>query len=350
MSILDLKRSKEEYLKKKCKNSRKFLRNSKYRFLSLEKFCINQYDSSLDDIIQEFQVVNDTQEKAEDFIQSYIQALEFEGKAKSTVSGYSSLAKDYLKYMHVKFDKNELESNMDYKKEYKEEKYPLTQKEIKTLLDHGSFLGRAKILIQSSSGLRISELLGLRKCDINTEYERYMIHVRAVIAKNGKSRDTFVSIEAMPYLDKILENKDDKDLIFPHACDTVNSVIVEINTFNKLRIRANLDMKYEGKNLHKITTHSFRAFFISQFEKTYSGFGHILSGHERYMGQYERFTISEKLEKYIETEKYLLIYSKIDDSKRELVEIKAKLARVEKLLKDKGISLDSIKSYNLQNM
>ena len=86
-------------------------------------------------------------------------------------------------------------------------------------------------------------------------------------------------------------------------------------------------MTYDNKNLHKITTHSLRAFFISQFEKTYSGFGHVLSGHGKYMKQYERFTIGEKIEKYIETEKYLLIYEKpnqVSKDRKELTEMKAK--------------------------
>ena len=104
-----------------------------------------------------------------------------------------------------------------------------------------------------------------------------------------------------------------------------------------------LPLKIYGKKLHKITTHSFRAFFISQFEKTYSGFGHVLSGHGKYMKQYERFTIGEKIEKYIETEKYLLIYSKHDESKKELRELKTKVSRLEELLSQKGINLDDLK-------
>ena len=89
-----------------------------------------------------------------------------------------------------------------------------------------------------------------------------------------------------------------------------------------------------GKKTHKITTHSLRAFFITQFEKTSSGFGHSLSGQSRYLKQYERFTLADKLEKYIETEKYLLIYSNIESEqkmKRELLELQAKVSRLEQL-------------------
>ena len=61
------------------------------------------------------------------------------------------------------------------------------------------------------------------------------------------------------------------------------------------------------------------------------------------MKQYERFTIGEKIEKYIETEKYLLIYSKQDQSKKELRELKTKVSRLEELLSQKGINVNDLK-------
>ena len=57
------------------------------------------------------------------------------------------------------------------------------------------------------------------------------------------------------------------------------------------------------------------------------------------MKQYDRFTIEEKIEKYIETEKHLLIYSKSDESNKELRELKTKVSRLEELLSEKGINL-----------
>ena len=328
-SILDVKRSKEDFLKHKSKSSQNTYINYKFILKSLEKFCITKYDSSLENIIEELAITPKPQEHVENMLQNYIDELELDGLSSRTVSCYCSTAKNYLKYRRVKFDKDELETSLDFKKDRQSEKYPLTKEDIKTLLDHASFQGRAKILLQSGSGFRISELLTLRKCDINTGLERYTATIKAEFAKNGIERTTIISSEAMSYLDKILENKNDNDLIFYHNAKTIrNAVLSEIDTFNLVRKKAGLDMRYEAKKLHKITTHSFRAFFISQFEKTYSGFGHVLSGHGKYMKQYERFTIGEKIEKYIETEKYLLINSHSDQeqkNKRELSELKAKV-------------------------
>ena len=300
-SILDIKRNKEDFLKHKSKSSQNTLINYTFILKSFEKFCITKYDSSLENIIEELAITPGPQEQVENMLQNYIDELELEGKSHSTVSCYSciaknylkyrrvkfdkdelelegkssrtvscycSTAKSYLKYRRVKFDKDELETSLDFKKERVSEKYPLTKEDIKTLLDHASFESRAKILLQSGSGFRISEILTLRKCDINRDLERYTATIKAEFAKNGIERTTIISSEAMPYLDKILENKNDNDLIFYHNAKTIrNAVLSEIDTFNLLRKKAKLDMRYEGKRLHKITTHSFRAFFISQFER-----------------------------------------------------------------------------------
>ena len=338
-SILDVKRTKQDFIKRKSKSSERTGTNYTHIFTSIEKFCLRKYDSSLENLIEELGIVENTQEQLENMIQTYIDELELEGKPYSTVLGYSTLAINYLKYRRVKFDKDELRTSLSYKSESKQELYPITKKDIQTLLDHASFETRTKILLQSGSGFRISELLSLRKSDINRELERYTASIRAEFAKGHRARTTIISIEAMRLLDKILENKTDNDLIFPHEASLSNSVISELNMFERLRKRAGLDMRYEGKKLHKITTHGFRAFFISQFEKTYSGFGHSLSGHSRYMKQYDRFTIGEKIEKYIETEKHLLIYSKSDESNKELRELKTKVSRLEELLSEKGINL-----------
>ena len=188
---------------------------------------------------------------------------------------------------------------------------------------------------------RISELLGVRKSDINTSHERYTVQIRAEFAKGHKARTTIISIEAMKLVDQIIKDKNDNDFLFPYASkNRQNAVITSIVQFEKIVKKAGLDMRYEDSNRRKITSHSFRAFFISQFEKTSSGFGHSLAGHGRYMKQYERFTLAEKLEKYIETEPHLLIYQNYEDeqkTKKKLLELQAKVSRLEEVLSQQGI-------------
>jgi len=335
MLVLDVQRTKEDFLKKKGKSSNGTFRSYENIFKNFEKFSQFRYNSSLENIIKELAILKNCQEQVENLLQTYIDELESQNKPLSTVQSYSNLIKTYLKYRRVKFDKDELDLSL--KSELKEELYPISKKEIKALMDNSSFEWKTKILLMSSGGLRISELLGLRKCDINRELERYSVYISAKNAKGHRARTTLISIEAMEYLDKLLENKSDNDFLFPRRTENpIYFSMANLKSFQTIRKKARLDMKYQGKITHKITTHSFRAFFISQFEKTFSGYGHALSGHGKYMKQYERFTIADKIEKYIETEKHLLIYSENDQKeKRELTELKVKVARLEGLLNDK---------------
>ena len=335
MLVLDIQRTKEDFLRKKGKSSVSTLRAYENIFKNFEKFCQNRYNSSLENLIKELAILKNCQEQVENLLQTYIDELESQNKPLRTVQGYSNLIKTYLKYRRVKFDKDEIDLSL--KSELKEELYPISKKEIKALMDNSSFEWKTKILLMSSGCLRISELLGLRKSDINRELERYSVYIRAENAKGHRARTTLISIEAMEYLDKLLENKSDNDLLFPRRTEnSIHFSTTNLKSFQNIRRKAGLDMKYEGKITHKITSHSFRAFFISQFEKTFSGYGHALSGHGKYMKQYERFTIADKIEKYIETEKHLLIYSENDQKeKRELAELKVKVARLEELLNDK---------------
>ena len=67
MSILDVKRTKEEFLKKKGKSSEYTLRSYGLIFKSFEKFTNKKYDSSLENIIEELAIIEDPQEQTENF-------------------------------------------------------------------------------------------------------------------------------------------------------------------------------------------------------------------------------------------------------------------------------------------
>ena len=339
---LDVKRTKQDFINKKGKSSEYTRRSYTWIFKHIEKFCISRYDSSLDQLIDELSLVHEPQEQAENLVQTYIDHIEAENKPKSTAVNYCCLFKNYLKFRRIRFDKAELETNLSFKSKIKDELYPITKNDIQAMINNSSFINKVKILCMTSGGFRISELLGVRKSDIDTSHERYTVHIRAEFAKGNKARTTIISIEAMKLIDQIIKDKNDNDFIFPYGkSNRQNMVVTNVTQFQKIVKNAGLDMRYENSNRRKITSHSLRAFFISQFEKTSSGFGHALSGHAgRYMKQYERFTLAEKLEKYIETEPHLLIYQNSENEqtmKKELLELRAKVSRLEALLTDKKL-------------
>jgi len=53
MSVLDVKRTKEDFLRKKGKSSVCTLRSYSLIFKSLEKFCDRKYDSRLEELLSE---------------------------------------------------------------------------------------------------------------------------------------------------------------------------------------------------------------------------------------------------------------------------------------------------------
>ena len=79
--------------------------------------------------------------------------------------------------------------------------------------------------------------------------------------------------------------------------------------------KAGLDQKYES-GLHKITTHSFRAYFITKVSRHDPNLAKYFAGQEqaRDLLMYDRLTTDERLENYIKFEPDLLIY---DNNKRQ---------------------------------
>ena len=57
MSVLDLKRTKADFLKKKGKSSEYTLRSYENIFKHLEKFCLEKYNSNLENIIEDLSIV-----------------------------------------------------------------------------------------------------------------------------------------------------------------------------------------------------------------------------------------------------------------------------------------------------
>ena len=67
-------------------------------------------------------------------------------------------------------------------------------------------------LAQSSSGMRIGEMVQLRKKDIHTDTARLMVKIPAAFTKTGVARTTFFSAEAAKLVAPRLKKIGDLDL------------------------------------------------------------------------------------------------------------------------------------------
>ena len=342
MSITQILRTKNTFLNKISKSSDRTLNTYKGSMNNLENYCLT-LDTTIEHLIQDLTLTKDDT-ILEDFLQNYIDYLEQNGRVETFVKCQISFVKRFFSYSRIPFTSEHL--TLSFKTSYSEEKYPLSKDEIHLILDNCRHREKTKYLLMLSGSFRIAEVLGIRKKDIDTTKERYVIKTNPKYSKGHKERSCIISLESMRFLDQIIKDLDDNDFVFSHNEKNIRYAVVnEGEIFDKIRHKSGLIEKYESGKF-KISTHSFRAFFISQFEKTSSGYGHALSGHSRYMKTYDRFTIAEKIEKYLETEHYLTIFENTNLSmskdKKELLEMKEKLARLEELLKLKGLDLSSL--------
>ena len=191
----------------------------------------------------------------------------------------------------------------------------MVKEEIRRILEVSNHKNRLKILAQLSSGLRRGELLQLRKIDLDTTQERIIVNVPASITKTKKSRVTFFSKEVTPLLKPILKRLNDENYVFFRGKTKPTNVSNHYQLIlTKYLKRINLDQKYESGR-HKITTHSFRAFFITKVSRHDPNLAKYFAGQEqaRDLLMYDRLTLDEKLEKYIEFESDLLINEKINN-------------------------------------
>jgi len=312
MSYLTKQRTFETFLNLTKNESTR--RNQKSVLVHFEKFCLNQFDRSMETVIEDLVLVSKTDsQKIEDLFQEYISRGFKETTSARTIRTHYSIITTYLKYRKVALDKEDLRIVLSFPRVSYEELVPMNREIIRKFIDFASPTEKAKLLIQASSGLRNQEVCGLRKKDIQTDTIRWTIHVSSKLGKGSKARITFLSNETKRFLKPIIDELEHEDLIFvSNHTSLYNSKQYELKKFERLRERVGLTEKYESSNKSKYSTHSFRAFFVTNAEKVHDGFGHALAGHSRYMQQYERYTLEEKLNFYLEIEPSLTIYDNID--------------------------------------
>ena len=253
---------------------------------------------------------------------------------------YVTKIKGFLRYfglMNGVTERN-IERGIKYPKVIEEEPMPLEKSMIQEIIKE-TIDPRRRTLYQvlPYTGLRIIEGCALRKAnftyldeDGNTttrrNFKRIQILTDPKYTKFGIQRRTFVSEEIQNEVIELLEKAKDDEPIFVSSKNPEQAEISEERAFDLTRTRLAKRLpvfaeKYES-GTHKITLHSFRSYFITKANKVDYGFGHALAGHKQYMARYNRLTIKEKLDLYIQCEKDLSIFNDIDNKTKKLLEHK----------------------------
>jgi len=290
-------------------NTQKLIYNTLKEF---DNFCKESYQEGSDSIYPK--LANYEIKATQAILQKWINWNLKRNQKPSTIKLKLHFISSKLNEEGVNFTK-EHKKKLSIPKNEKPKLHALSRDELQKIIGVAKPLKKAMYLCQTSSGMRIGEILQLRKSDLDFSKERIQVNIRASITKLKQARLTFLSKEAEKYLKPFLENLEDNDLIFTDNKNINNAVINESIALKRYCEKVGLDQTYPGTHDSIITTHSMRSFAISKLNKVDEfGFGHALSGHGYYMKQYDRFTDEELLKLYIKAEPQLWIYNSIPES------------------------------------
>lgn len=215
----------------------------------------------------------------------------------ATTRQYYALIKSYLRIVHgIKFDIQDTKDLIKLEKVISITKEPLTHEILKNLINNSTRYYQALFLIQSSSGMRISESLQLKPEHFQLDEIPVKISIPGKFTKTKKEHITFISKEAVEYLKKSI------DYFEPRSLNTVELY------FYRLRQKLGYLTKYEDTPNYHLNIHSMRAFFRTQAGKINQDFAEKLIGHEGYLSQYIRLNSNDLASDYLKLEPKLKIF------------------------------------------
>ena len=231
-------------------------------------------------------------------------------------------------------------------------KYPVTldviptQQELKQILTHGEVKAKALFLVASSSGMRINEILQLRKEDVKLDLDPVKVEVRAEYTKLKQPRITYISDEAKIYLvewlkirDKYLDSAVKKirgvctkdltdDTIFCFGYTLASKM------WNRLLKNSGFDAIDPTTKYHKMHIHTLRKYFKTNMlhAGVQESIVNQLVGHTKYLdSSYLRFSEKDLAEGYKRGIKSLLVFETNPDLTEHTEQIKKLESDNEKL-------------------
>jgi len=263
---------------------------------------------------------------------------------------YWPFIKQWIKYSGGKLDDDQLKEYIKFPKQLRQRPVPMDRDKIRLMYEKSNDVYKALWLVLASSGARIGEVLQILVSDVDFNSNPVKITIRAEIAgKNGIERITFVTPEATRLLKEICKSKEPHERVFPMVYSTVASYIM------RLRKKTGLTQKTLNGKFYHVRIHKFRKFTEtnisnSRIPETESDeFAHAILGHEKYLMVYyetpekemaemysnaiPRLTISDEQRYKEKSDKLESQLLNQNDSKQEILELKARVKMLEDLNK-----------------
>lgn len=331
-----------------------------------DEFLYSEYDGlDTDRFIIHIQSLSEDQREDELYpvLQSFIDWLTdtFDLSHGSVKQSFSRLNK-YLWYKKIKITDHDIKEELEWPEHIQEEKYAPSETEFMSIITELNWKNRGFTLSLSGNGMRPVELMGTQKKHYTLVNNRFKIEIPYYLTKKRISRTVYASIEATPFISRLLGEITDEQFVWTKRKDIPQSFFnkyshlktdkAKIKAIKKfatymlasIRISLNLvleklglDMRYESTGEHKITLYSLRARFITRALKILDGdVVHAIVGHGAYIQTYQRRTDEEKMELFIEIESEVLIF---DQSKnvakiKKLTDANKKIVDLENMITD----------------
>jgi len=336
-SFLIKQKTRKSYEKKISTEPEGTQRCRKYAIKLFDDFAKDQYSKTSEEIIEELKITKKDYDNEEyedalyEILQGWINWNEKQGLGNYTIKVAFSNLRKYLYHFRIKTQEQDIKQRLRFGKNTKEERHPLSQEEYRAIVDGFAKepLTQALFLALGSSGMRIGEALNLRKKDLDTTQKRIKVNIPAQ-TKTRQGRTTYLSFETREKLKKRLENIGPNDYVFRKtSAKSIHGNCTR--SLNRLIKRLSLDDKYESNGFHKITSHSFRAYFFTKAVRKHGeNYAHQMIGHGGYLMQYDRITEEEKLQMYLELEPELAIFDQTKN-RLEIKRLKQDVESIEEL-------------------
>lgn len=125
-----------------------------------------------------------------------------------TINGYMVAVRSYLQFQNIDIIPHKFKRQVKMPTHYREDEEALDAADIRQiLLSCSNRRLKPYLLILASAGLRASEALAMRLCDIDFSVHPVKVHVRKEYAKTRVSRDVYISDEAAKFLQEWLNWK-----------------------------------------------------------------------------------------------------------------------------------------------
>ncbi|RMW40758.1 MAG: site-specific integrase, partial [Candidatus Nitrosopelagicus sp.] len=254
-----------------------------------------------------------------DVIQNWIDWQYKNGSLTTGVRQYVSKIRKLFAHNGIIVDENSFEEKLEYKPTIKEELHELTLEEVQKILKFANPKKLGFYLALSCTGARPSELLQIRKKDVNTTGKRIKLRIEAENVKTRSGRSVWLTKEAGSFLMTRLKGLEDNDLVWAKNENFSFAEKNESTIFSKVCDKAGFTDRYKSNGNRKITLYSFRSYFFGKASDVHrEGYAHRMTGHGGYLPQYDRMSDEKRLEWFLELEPELVI----DSTRRKDQEIK----------------------------